>query len=71
MITLQAIINIIAIDLSKQIEIENPDLKQQINFMTNSKKIMEQQCFSSLKNQKKQILSIMQNGSTKDYKFVE
>ena len=25
---------LIAIDLSKQIELENPDLKQQINFMT-------------------------------------
>ena len=25
--------NLIAMDLSKQIELENPDLKQQINFM--------------------------------------
>ena len=25
--------NLIAIDLSKQIELENPDLKQQINFI--------------------------------------
>ena len=33
---------LIAIDLSKQIEIENPDLKQQINLLEDLKKIMQQ-----------------------------
>ena len=42
---------LIAIDLSKQTELENPDLKQQTNFI--GKLEEEQQCFSSLKNQKK------------------
>ena len=38
---------LIAIDLSKQIELENPDLKQEINFIGRLKKEMkEQQCFS-------------------------
>ena len=37
---------LIAIDLSKQIELENPDLKRQM-------KKIEQQRFSSLKNQKR------------------
>ena len=41
---------LIAIDLSKQTELENPDLKQ-TNFI--GKLEEEQQCFSSLKNQKK------------------
>ena len=45
---------VIAIDLSKQTKLRDP---QQINFIGNSKsKIMEQQCLSSLKNQKKLIL---------------
>ena len=47
---------LIAIDLRKQIELENPDLKQKIILLVTLKKIMEQQCFSSLKNQKKQLL---------------
>ena len=33
---------LIAIDLSKQIELENPDLKQQINFIGSLKEIEEQ-----------------------------
>ena len=41
--------NLIAIDLSKNIELENSDLRQQTNFIANLKMI-EQQCFSSLKN---------------------
>ena len=47
---------LIAIDLSKQTELENPDLKQQINFIG---KLEEDkaQCFSSFKNQKKQLLN--------------
>ena len=43
---------LIAIDLSKQIELDNPDSQQQINF-----KMMKQQWFSSLKNQKKRFLN--------------
>ena len=47
---------LIAIDLGKQIELENPDLKQQINFISKFEegngatmffKVMEQQSFSS------------------------
>ena len=49
---------LIAIDLSKQIELENPDLKQQNNFIgRNLKEMKEQQCFSFLKSQKKQRLN--------------
>ena len=45
---------VIAIDLSKQTKLKGP---QQINFIGNLKtKIMEQQCFSSLRNQKKLLL---------------
>ena len=39
---------LIAKDFRKQIELENPDLKQGINFIVDLKKIMEQQCFLSL-----------------------
>ena len=39
---------LIAIDLSKQIDLENPNLKQQIKFQ-----MIEQQCFSSLRNNKR------------------
>ena len=46
---------LIAIDLSKQIELENPDLRQQINFIGKLSK--KQQCFSLLRNQKKQLLN--------------
>ena len=35
---------LIAIDLSKQIELENPDLKQKINSIGSLKKIMKQTC---------------------------
>ena len=46
---------LIAIDLSKKIKLEDP---QQINFTAKLKtRIMEQQCFSSLKNQKIVLLS--------------
>ena len=47
---------LIAIDLSEQIDLENPNLKQQIILLVNLKDIMELQSFSSLKNQKKQLL---------------
>ena len=38
---------LIAIDLSKQIELENPDLKQEINFIGRLKKEMKEQQFFS------------------------
>ena len=67
---------LIAIDLSKQIELENPNLNNKLILLVSLKKIMEQQCFSSLKNQKnnfftKRSVSIIQNGNTKDCKFFE
>ena len=67
---------LIAIDLSKQIELENPNLNSKLILLVSLKKIMEQQCFSSLKNQKnnfftKRSVSIIQNGNTKDCKFFE
>ena len=45
---------LIAKALSKQIELENPDLKQQFNFI-GKLEMIEQQCFSSLRNQKKKL----------------
>ena len=47
---------VIAIDLSKQIKLENPNLKQKLILLANLKK-MKQQCLSLLKNQKKQLLN--------------
>ena len=49
---------LIAIDLSKQIELENPDLKQQINFIGGLERNEGATMFSSLKSQKKQLLSL-------------
>ena len=46
---------LIAIDLSKKIELENPDLKQQINFVGRLEEIM-QQCSLSLRKKKKPFL---------------
>ena len=48
---------LIAIDLSKQIELENPDIKTKLISLENLKEMKEQQCFSSLKSQKKQLLN--------------
>ena len=48
---------LIAIDLSKQIELQNPELKKQITSLKDLKQMKEQQCFSSLKSQKKQLLN--------------
>ena len=45
-----------AIDLSKQIELENPNLKQQINFI-GKLEADRATIFSSLRNQKKQLLN--------------
>ena len=67
---------LIATDLSKQTRLKD---QQQINFIGNSKtKIREQQCFSSLKNQKritliftKFCLNHINNGNPKDCKFIK
>ena len=48
---------LIAIDLSKQIKLENPDLKRQINFFVKMIEIMRLHCSLSLKNQKKSLLN--------------
>ena len=48
---------LIAIDLSKQIELENPDIKNKLISLENLKEMKEQQCFSSLKSQYKQLLN--------------
>ena len=47
---------LIAIDLTKKIQLENPDLRQKIKFI-GKLELIEQQCFSSLRNQKKQLLN--------------
>ena len=51
---------LIAVDLSKQIELEDPNLKQQINFLD---KLEDDRLkrFSSLRNQKKQFLNVHKN----------
>ena len=49
---------LIAIDLSKQIQLENSDLKQKLISLKDLKGMKEQQCFSLLENQKKQILTL-------------
>ena len=47
----------ITTDLNKQTELDNGDLGLQLILLVNLKEIMEQQCFSSLKNQKEQLLN--------------
>ena len=49
---------LIAIDLSKQIQLENSDLKQKLISLKDLKGMKEQQYFSSLENQKKQVLTL-------------
>ena len=49
---------LIAIDLSKQMELENSDLKQKLISLKDLKGMKEQQYFSSLENQKKQVLTL-------------
>ena len=48
---------LIAIDLSKKTELENPDLKQQINFISG----LEEDNGVTVKNQKKTLLIFLQN----------
>ena len=69
---------LIAIDLSKQIELENPDLKQQINFIGNLEEENGAAMFFIIEKSEERTLnfsqnsvSIIQNGNTKDYKIVE
>ena len=50
---------LIAIDLSQHIELENPDLKQQINSLEELKKM--QQCSLLLRKKKKTLLIFSQN----------
>ena len=47
---------LIAINLSKQIELENPDLKQKITLLEGLKEIKVQQCSLLLRNKKKPLL---------------
>ena len=68
---------LIAIDLCKQIELENLDLRQQINFIDifeDDRAIMffiieksEETTFEFSQNS----VSVIQNGNTKDYKLVK
>ena len=51
---------LIAIDLSKQIEIENPDLRQQINFIGK----LEATMFVIIKKSKETIFQFSQNSVT-------
>ena len=48
---------LIVIDLSKQIELETMFCKNKLILLVSLKKMIEQQCFSSLKNQKKQFFN--------------
>ena len=51
---------LIEIDLSKQIELENPELKQQIDFIAKLERDDEStMVFLSLKNQRKKLLKTM------------
>ena len=51
---------LIEIDLSKQIELENPKLKQQIDFIAKLERDDEStMVFLSLKNQRKKLLKTM------------
>ena len=47
---------LIAIDLSKKTELENPDLKQQINFIRRLKRMKVQQCSLLFRKKKKPLL---------------
>ena len=68
---------LLAIDLSKQIELGNPDLRQQISFidkLEDDKATMlsiieksEETTFEFLQN----YMSIIQNGNTKNHKLVK
>ena len=56
---------LIVIDLSKQIKLENPDLKQQINFIKNKLILL-----ASLKKEQQYFLSLKKSEET-TFKFLE
>ena len=68
---------LIAIDLSKAIELKNPDLKQQINFIGKIKEDEAAMFFIIKKSEETTFeylqisVSIIQNRNKKDYKLVE
>ena len=68
---------LIAMDLSKQTELENPDLKQQINFIGKLERDEGATMFFIIKkseettfNFSQNFVDIVWNGDTKDCKFV-
>ena len=67
---------LIAIDLNRQIELENPNLKQQINFIGKLKKHKATMFFIIEKTEEttfnfsQNTVDIMQNGDTKACKFI-
>ena len=68
---------LIAIDLSKQIELENPNLKQQISFIGKLEDDRATMFFITEKSEERNLefsqnsVSIIENGNTKDYKIVK
>ena len=69
---------LIPIDLSKQIELENPDLKQQINFIGKLEEdnratmlFIIEKLEETIFEFSKSSVSIILNRNTKDYKFVK
>ena len=55
---------LIAIDLSKQIELENPDLKQKINFIGRLKRNDEATMFFIIEKSKETTFEFSQNAAT-------
>ena len=55
---------LIAIDLSKQIELENPNLKQQINFIGRLKRDEGATMFFIIENSEETTLEFSQNAAT-------
>ena len=67
---------LIAIDLSKQIEQENPDLKQQISFFGRLEDdevtfFINEESGETTFEFSQRFVNIIQNGTTKDYKLVK
>ena len=66
---------LIAIDLSKEIEQENPDLRQQINFFGRLED--DEVTFLIIESEEttfefsQRFVNIIQNGTTKDYKLAK
>ena len=67
---------LIAIDLSKQIEQENPDLKQQISFFGRLEDdevtfFINEESEETTFEFSQRFVNIIQNGTTKDYKLAK